>query len=1041
MLVDNINKKLENSSNMALSNYIKDEPLKDNLLYQKVREKSDKTTISEGNSLSVFAPVYGNPTKQEEKKNDKSQIADMDNAANVQKQMIVLSNTLSAEDYREIEKDGFSVTNSDPTVILCESDKIKAALAKQGVDISKYGGLSDEVLQSIAGNPEIAMQMAAAFENNDIPLNEDNISDLLKTMDQISNIDELSTPAIIYMVRNQLLPTIDNIYKSQYISSGNSNASGISEQTFDELSAQIKEFLQDSGLADNSENMNYAKLLLDNRIEITENNIKYLSDLSKLSDFLLNNENFDYSKLFNSMAIAISEGKRPADALLLDGYSLLDKATDAFNVVNNATEKDLAYLVSEDLELNVKNLQLATRRNTNNAIENNDIKFVTAKRQLEETRLMMSVEANYALLKRGISIDTKSLENLVEELKNIENQYYKNILDGSGVEGTDKNVSTFSNTTELIEALKFQPAYALTLSSGEESLEAIYSRSEVVKSDFEKANLRYETLMTAPRNDLGDNIHKAFRNVDDILRDLKIDITESNRRAVRILAYNETPITDENIMKIKAVDEQVQRAFKNLTPATTLEMIRKGISPLDLSIEQLNEVAVEIQSENPENEAEKFSKFLYKLEQNKEITDEERNAYIGIYRLIAQVEKTDGAAIGSLINQGADITMRNLLTAVRNGKKGKMDYKVDENFAGLESVVKGIRIDEQIENVYSLNCLSDVKENITSIPRQIISDQSWEEMTPEQLKEYVNNVDESLLEQNEIIETEYAREMLAQFEEVKALNQDIYKMLDRYDINNSMANILAASRQLKNPNIALRKIWSDLNIPESSAEIIEQMKNQVMQQFGEAIKNPQEMADAQEALAEIATHAMDTMIIEGENVSAKDIQELRMLNKELMLCSKKAKNESYMIPIETSEGVSGVSLKVIRGERDKGFVDIFFRGELMGKIAASFEAKENGISGVIAVSDEQMKKTVESKLDSIIEMINNGTNNLEQVDIKVAHIPEISYEKFEISSLHKETSLSKKELSLDENENSDYSIQTSRLYGIAEGFIKIFSYL
>ena len=88
-----------------------------------------------------------------------------------------------------------------------------------------------------------------------------------------------------------------------------------------------------------------------------------------------------------------------------------------------------------------------------------------------------------------------------------------------------------------------------------------------------------------------------------------------------------------------------------------------------------------------------------------------------------------------------------------------------------------------------------------------------------------------------------------------------------------------------------------------------------------------------------------------------------------------------------------------------------------------------------------MKKTVESKLDSIIEMINNGTNNLEQVDIKVAHIPEISYEKFEISSLHKETSLSKKELSLDENENSDYSIQTSRLYGIAEGFIKIFSYL
>ena len=40
------------------------------------------------------------------------------------------------------------------------------------------------------------------------------------------------------------------------------------------------------------------------------------------------------------------------------------------------------------------------------------ITFVTAKRQLEETRLAMTTEANYALLKRGISIDTKPLERI-----------------------------------------------------------------------------------------------------------------------------------------------------------------------------------------------------------------------------------------------------------------------------------------------------------------------------------------------------------------------------------------------------------------------------------------------------------------------------------------------------------------------------------------------------------------------------------------------------------------------------------------------------
>ena len=37
-----------------------------------------------------------------------------------------------------------------------------------------------------------------------------------------------------------------------------------------------------------------------------------------------------------------------------------------------------------------------------------------------------------------------------------------------------------------------------------------------MKSALEKAGVQYETLMTAPRTDMGDSIQKAFRNVDDI---------------------------------------------------------------------------------------------------------------------------------------------------------------------------------------------------------------------------------------------------------------------------------------------------------------------------------------------------------------------------------------------------------------------------------------------------------------------------------------------------------------------------------------------
>lgn len=67
---------------------------------------------------------------------------------------------------------------------------------------------------------------------------------------------------------------------------------------------------------------------------------------------------------------------------------------------------------------------------------------------------------------------------------------------------------------------------------------------------------------------------------------------------------------------------------------------------------QLNEAATEIRSQISTRDDSKFSEFLWKLEKNNEITEDERTTYIGIYRLIAQVEKSDGAVIGSLVNQG-----------------------------------------------------------------------------------------------------------------------------------------------------------------------------------------------------------------------------------------------------------------------------------------------------------------------------------------------------------------------------------------------------
>lgn len=95
--------------------------------------------------------------------------------------------------------------------------------------------------------------------------------------------------------------------------------------------------------------------------------------------------------------------------------------------------------------------------------------------------------------------------------------------------------------------------------------------------------------------------------------------------------------------------------------------------------------------------------------------------------------------MGALVNQGADITMRNLMMAVRSERRsGKMDYSVDESFGKVEgSGYSGTSITDQMEAAYQNNCVKDVADLLTPERMKVVASQTpdWEEMTPEQLKE------------------------------------------------------------------------------------------------------------------------------------------------------------------------------------------------------------------------------------------------------------------------------------------------------------------
>ncbi len=988
-------------------------------------------------AVNMSEATYGNPAKEEKTFLDKLEESMSIDVEDRKNQMTVLSHTSSPEDYKQMEEEGFSMHSTEGHTIVTVTDKIKVAMAKGGADVSYGDDISRDEMEAITGNAAVANQISNALEAADLPVNEDNMDESMEAYEQAQALEPLNEGAMKYMLDNHLEPSIANLYKAEYSGSANYNGQPETEIDFDALQSQMEQVITNAGLSVNDETIADSKWMIENQILFTPENLAYLEQLKGLK------LPADGADVVQAMVTAVSENMRPQDGMLLEGYSMKDQAEHAVQIIGEASDEDLAYIIAHDMELTVANLEEAKQHrgengNADNTYTENGLALLKAQRQLEEARLAMSTEANLSLLKQGISIDTEPLVELVEQLKNAENDYYTHLLEASGVPATEENVSIFSETTTKLQAIANVPAYVLGMTNADVSnIEGVHEAGTVLKDTFDKANESYEALMTAPRADMGDSIQKAFQNVDDILEDIGMETTEANERAVRILGYNSTEITPDSVLTMKAADEEVQRVFAGLTPKVVVEMIRRNENPLDMDFATLNRTIEEIQQEVGNDDEEKFSKYLWKLEQNSEISQEERSSYIGIYRLIAQVEKTDGAAIGALVNQGAELTMRNLLTAVRTEHRGGMDVKVDDSFGEIDELTReGLSITQQVETAYQSNCVKDVLENMTpENMRQLLATEEWQNMTPEQLKEAMQQVEEGT-----DAEQEYYREQMQDLEACAKASQEVYDMLEHFDIPNTVTNVLAAQQYMQNRNDAFRKLFGSYDNTDSiTQDDLEAIKEEILERFGEAVKTPKEMAEAQETLAEVAEHALDNMIMIDDNVSSVDIKAMRLVNAQMSIFAERAKEENYAIPVLVNGEVTNVELKIVRGTKKKGMVDIMMDINRMGKVAAKFEAKEKGISGLIASDQKDTREFLAEHLGLFSETIQEQDG--ESVDLSCAFVQNLDLDRFSSSVEKTETGFqleaSQGEKTQEKSSGEDYEIQTSRLYHMAESFIRV----
>ena len=939
--------------------------------------------------------------------------------------MTVMSNSMSSEDFAKLQEEGYNPGDVTIEEAVTITDHIKAELAKAGVDVAGYtDDVSDTALREVAGSQVSAQQIASKLRQADAAVTEDTIEQTKEAYENAAMLEELSESTVKYLVENGMEPTIENIYKAQFSGNADPNKQGrgyyaegtagyysmkAEDYNWNQLNSQMKNIIEQAGLTFDEKSLGQAKWLIEKGIPLNAENLLNLEQIQSIELPM------EADELLGAIAGTVGRGKSAKQTNLADSETNIEKAVRYVELAASISEAAVDCVMAEEKKLNLKNLEEAQKRIDNGEMVMADFD-ISARRKMEEIRLQMTVEANMKLLESGYQIETAELEQLVEELKAAEAAVNKRYFEADSAEEAQVKASLYEETRSKVSQIPYLPAATVGKLAFEEgiTLDSVHAQGTELKKAYEAAGESYETMMTAPRADLGDSIKKAFRNVDDILKDMSVELSEQNRRAVRILGYNSMEITAENILSVKDADLSLKKVVDSMTPAATLEMIREGVNPLEMTVSELNEY-FDQKEDQSEQETEKYSKYLYKLEQNNEISETERDAYIGIYRFFRQMEKTDGAAIGAVVNAGGELSFKNLLTAIRSDKKTGMDISVHDSFGGLMNLVSGSdSITDQIARGYNAQTTADSKEQeyYKKVTGQII-----ENLEPEKVKEITITGEMTLeefaarLEQadtDEELETSYREEQLKEFRAAQNVDDNTLKFLLDTGEEVTVNNLLAADKWVKKPGETFEKMSRYSSRFEKAAEkLTEAFDDEVSAKQGYE-EFTKEIADE---LDEVAAK---------EEVTAVDLKEIHLLHKQLHLAGTNAKQEDYQIPVQIGEEITSVRLRVVRGTGENGKVKVMMETEKYGLAEAEFKVSGREVEGFIAVTKEGAEQELQGIEDRMKEVLQDS-------DLEISAFHFVQSKRLKTASFMKE------------EQESEAKVSSAQLYKTAKAFLQAIS--
>ena len=933
---------------------------------------------------------------------------------------------LSDRDYQLLKEEGFPVEELTVEGLHAALRRVKS----NGSDNSlKQTNSSESLMKSAYSEGDITNLL----EVNHLSSSKETVQKVATALNMSDTASKINDRTEKYLIENELEPTIENIYKAYYSGNDpkNENTQKLSPKAWKDLQPQVEEVIDAAGFEVNNENLNDAKWLIENNLPLTKQNFIYKKELEDIKAVT------EKDLVMDKILEGIENGTAPKDVnlrteleysgeqVIADINAIRDESI--VRAVENNTEltirkiknlqdkyasdtavkagmekeaevvKEEAVLAKKAVELTKEEAELTKeaaelKKTTASTVS---LEAIKAQRQMEEIRLKMTTEVAARLEMKGFHIETERLEKVVEALKDMEKNYYKGLLSEADVEASDQQIQILKETTQSIEQLKNMPnsILGITLSDrAKQTIPNLIKEGNKLQAEMAKAGDAYEALMTMPNREYGDSIQKAFKNTESLLSEMQIENTSLNQRAVRILGYNSMEISKESIDQVKAYDLEVTTMIQNLHPAVTVRMIKEGINPLDMPIHELNETIDKIKEEQGISSEEKYSTYLRKLEKENSISGEERKAYIGIYRLLHNVENTDGAALGSVLKADREVTLNHLLTAVRTINKGSMDTVINDDFGTLESISYAREtITGQLNSAFGAEAgnpgnmqqkmeTDPIREQTEYLERmlKIIKD----EISPDKLKDVQQELSKTAFQEGQVAaefspqlssekgiwdttknipieklfdqlrkaegkpasEEEIAAEKVQEIREIYKKSDQSVRFLNEFKLPGTATNIMMANHIFSNGDTEIKKL---LKLKDEKE--VENSENSIknIDEIADTLIDKSSMNEAFEKLEKDARAAL-SQAYAGEIIDSKRLAELKNITTQMTFLKTLAGKEFYRIPIETESGITNINLTIIRGSEAAGKVTVSLQSELLGNVKADLSLKDQTLNGFIS---------------------------------------------------------------------------------------------